>query len=159
MINYVGGTLTINKAPITVTANSQTKFIGSPDPSLTYRVTDGTLFGDDTLSGALVRAAGEGLGSYPISEGTLASLNYDVTFVGSTLFIEANAVGVIAPSSAINVTSATPAPPVSTAYSAALPSPSAAGGLAVNTNQPPLKIVRSRNRNSIVLEPVTQARR
>jgi hypothetical protein len=31
VINYVGGTLTINKAPITVTANSQTKFIGSPD--------------------------------------------------------------------------------------------------------------------------------
>jgi hypothetical protein len=163
MINYVAGTLTINKAPVTVTANSQTKLIGSSDPPLTYRVTSGTLFGDDTLSGTLVRAPGEGLGAYPINEGTLASLNYDLTFVGSTLFIEANPAGMIAPSSSISATNAistTSIAPVSTAYSAgALPSLATVDGLAVNTNQPPLKIVRSRKGKGIVLEPVAQPRR
>jgi hypothetical protein len=155
VINYVGGTLTINKAPITVTANSQTKFIGSPDPPLTYSVSNGTLFGDDTLSGSLVRAAGQGLGSYPITQGTLASLNYDLTFVGSTLFIEANPAGTIAPSSSISATNTVPASSVSTSYTTALPSVAGTGGLTVNTNQPPLKIVRSRSGKGIVLEPVT----
>jgi hypothetical protein len=158
LINYVGGTLTINKAPITVTANSQTKFIGSPDPPLTYSVTNGTLFGDDTLSGNLVRAPGEGLGPYPITQGTLASLNYDLTFVGSTLFIDANPAGTIAPSSSISATNTVPASSVSTSYTTALPSTAATGGLAVNTSQLPLKIGKSRSGKGIVLEPIAPPR-
>ncbi|MGA7487556.1 MAG: MBG domain-containing protein, partial [Xanthobacteraceae bacterium] len=155
VIDYVAGTLTINKALITVMANSQTKFIGSPDPPLTYSVTNGTLFGGDSLSGGLVRAAGESLGPYPITRGTLASPNYDLTFVGSTLFIEANPAGVIAPSSAISTANTLPASPVSTTYNAVLPS----AALAINTGHPQLRIVRTRNGNGILLEPVAQPQR
>ena len=170
VINYVAGMLTISKAPITVTANSQVKFIGSPDPSLTYSVTSGTLFGGDALSGALARAPGEGLGAYSIGKGTLASLNYDVTFVGSTLVIEANPEAALATPSwsttamnapvanALSVTSNS-ASPVASVYSSALPSAATAAGLSVNTNQPPLKIVRSRSGNGIVLEPAAPPQR
>jgi hypothetical protein len=87
-----------------------------------------------------------------------------VTFVGSTLFIEANPAGMIAPSSAINATNAististTSITPVSTTYGAALPSAAGAGGLAVNTNQPPLKIVSTEDGKGIILEPAERPR-
>jgi hypothetical protein len=113
-INYVNGMLTINRAPITVTANSQTKFIGNPDPPFTYQVTNGTLFGNNSLSGTLARAAGEYLGTYPITQGTLASSNnYDLMFVGSALLIIAPP-GIIATSSVMNTT-VLPTSPVSLA--------------------------------------------
>jgi MBG domain (YGX type)/Repeats of unknown function (DUF5649) len=134
-INYVGGTLTINKAPITVSANSQTKFIGNPDPPLTYEVTNGTLFGNDSLSGALARAAGQGLGTYPITEGSLASSNYDITFVGSTLAIEPNPAGMIASSSVINGSNIIPGFYLSFPGGSALPYGSDTGTFGSNTNQ------------------------
>ena len=134
-INYVGGTLTINKAPITVSANSQTKFIGNPDPPLTYEVTNGTLFGNDFLSGALARAAGQGLGTYPITEGSLASSNYDIAFVGSTLAIEPNPAGMIAASSVINSSNIIPGFYLSFPGDSVLPYGNDTGSFGSNSNQ------------------------
>ena len=82
------GTLTINKKAITVTADVKTKVVGAVDPALTYKVTSGSLESGDSLSGALTRAAGETIGTYAITQGTLtAGGNYALTFVGSTLKI------------------------------------------------------------------------
>ena len=48
VLTYLGNDLTITPRAITVTANPQTKFIGQPDPELTYTVTEGSLVpGDD----------------------------------------------------------------------------------------------------------------
>jgi hypothetical protein len=88
VLTYMGGTLTITPRAITVSANPQTKFIGQPDPELTYMVTDGSLVPGDTFTGTLVREPGEHTGTYAILQGTLvASANYELTFVGNTLTI------------------------------------------------------------------------
>ena len=99
-INFTASTLTITPAPLSVTANPQTKVYGTSDPSLTNSVTglvDTTMDGvtiDDTaasvLMGHLVRTAGETVagGPYAIAQGTLAAdSNYTLSFTGSTLTI------------------------------------------------------------------------
>jgi hypothetical protein len=87
-ISFVASALTITPRPITITANPQTKVVGSPDPVLTYSISAGSLVGTDALTGSLTRAPGESVGSYPITQGSLtAGTNYLVTFVGATLTI------------------------------------------------------------------------
>jgi hypothetical protein len=84
--------LTVSAATLTVTANSQTKAFGQPDPSLTYAASgfQSTDSASTVLTGALTRTAGETVvGSpYPISQGTLSATgNYKIQFTGSTLTI------------------------------------------------------------------------
>ena len=80
-------TLTVNKVAVTITAENKAKKIGSADPDLTYTV-EGTLVGNDAITGALERVAGEEIGTYDITIGTLAiNDNYDITFVGGTFEI------------------------------------------------------------------------
>ena len=87
-LTYVGANLTITAKPITVTADAKSKVYGSPDPSLTYQVTIGSLVTGDTFSGALTRAAGENVGPYAIQQGTLtAGNNYNLSYVGANLTI------------------------------------------------------------------------
>ncbi len=88
-ITFTQGTFTIDPRPIEVTADDRTKAYGDEDPSpFSYTVTAGELIGDDELSGALSRDAGESVGDYPITPGTLgAGPNYEVTVVGGTLTI------------------------------------------------------------------------
>ncbi len=113
-IAFTGSTLTITPAALTVTANQETKVYGTNDPSLTNSVTglvDTTVNGvtiDDTaasvLTGSLARAqagtlAGEQVGSYTISQGTLAADgNYTFKFTGSTLKVSAASLTVTADS-------------------------------------------------------------
>ena len=85
-ITYVGANLTIIPLAITVTADAgQSKVYGDADPALTYTYTP-SLIGGDTFSGALSRAAGENVGTYAITQGTLTagSSNYTITFVRTT---------------------------------------------------------------------------
>jgi hypothetical protein len=90
--------LTVNKRPIEVTADDQTKFLGAPDPELTYAITSGNLILGDTFSGGLTREPGESIGSYAIKQGTLtAGPNYEITFVGGTLGIVYNFSGFFSP--------------------------------------------------------------
>ncbi len=82
-INFTGGTLTIGKATLDVTANSgQSKIYGTADPTLTYSYSG--LQGGDTssvFSGSLSRAAGENAGTYAIRQGTLsAGSNYTISY-------------------------------------------------------------------------------
>jgi len=101
-ISLTSTTLSITRAALTVTANPVTKVYGTNNPILTYSAAgfvDTTVDGvpiDDTtstaLSGQLARAqsgtlAGEQVGGYDISQGTLTASNYTISFTGSTLTI------------------------------------------------------------------------
>jgi MBG domain-containing protein len=82
------GTLTITKKLITVTADDKSKVYGSADPELTVTVPVGALESGDSLSGSLVRAAGNDVGGYAITKGSLtAGGNYDLTVTPGTLTI------------------------------------------------------------------------
>ena len=84
-----------NSAPITVTADPQTKVYDnklSTDPALTYKITSGSLFNRyiPSFKGSLTRDAGESVGVYSINQGSLAlNDNYDLTFATSTFTITA----------------------------------------------------------------------
>ena len=80
----------INKRPITIKVDAQSKYCGQIDPALTYKITSGNLVGSDAFNGSLTRDPGESSGtSYAISQGTVAlSTNYALTYVGANLTID-----------------------------------------------------------------------
>lgn len=93
-ITFEAGSLAITPRAITVTADSRQKYAGSAEPALSWRITSGSLVGNDSLSGALGRAPGENVGSYAINQGTLsAGNNYLLTFVPAALSIVAPPAG------------------------------------------------------------------
>ncbi|MDX2072828.1 MAG: MBG domain-containing protein, partial [Alphaproteobacteria bacterium] len=97
---YVPGTLTVNPATVNVTANNLTKTYGAADPTLTYSYS-GLVNGDtgSVFSGALSRAAGNNVGSYNITVGTLAASNYTINLTaGRTLTIDPAALTITATS-------------------------------------------------------------
>lgn len=57
---------------IVIKIDDQTKVYGSTDPALTYQVISGGPVPSGVLSGAITRAAGEAIGGYPITQGSLA---------------------------------------------------------------------------------------
>ncbi len=86
----VNGELEITKRPIEITADAKSKVYGAADPALTYRITAGSLVGQDVLTGGLSRAAGEAVGQYAIGLGTVtAGANYSVTLIPANLTITA----------------------------------------------------------------------
>jgi serine protease inhibitor ecotin len=91
--NYISGNFHVAIRAITVTANSgQAKAHSAADPIFTYTVTSGSLFGTDAFSGALSRVAGEAVGTYAITVGTLtAGSNYSLSFVSATFSITGGA--------------------------------------------------------------------
>jgi filamentous hemagglutinin family protein len=91
-ITFANGTLTINKAPLTVTADNQSKVYGAADPTLTYTAS-GTLYGADTYglitgvnlsttTGALATA-----GTHTIAAAGGTAANYVITDVTGTLTV------------------------------------------------------------------------
>ena len=95
--SFVGASLEITPRAVGVTADAKTKIYGDADPELTYQVTSGSLVAGDSFSGALERAAGEDVGNYAITQGTLAlSSNYTLSFSGANFEITPRAVGVTA---------------------------------------------------------------
>ncbi|WP_299440155.1 ELWxxDGT repeat protein [uncultured Aquimarina sp.] len=80
----VSQSLQVIQRPITVTADAgQSKIFGTADPILTHTITSGNLVASDVLNGNLERTAGEDAGTYPINQGTLDNINYDITFVAN----------------------------------------------------------------------------
>jgi len=100
-ITFNTGTLTIEKAALTVTAQSKTKTYGAGDPAFTATYS-GFVNGEGVgaLSGALTfsRAAGETVGNYLITPSGFTSANYAITFTTGTLTIEKAALSVTAES-------------------------------------------------------------
>jgi len=86
-INYAGANFTIAKRAITLAADAVSKIYGEADPTLSVRITGGSL-GSETVSdalsdvvGMLSRAAGENVGAYDVALGTGAkAANYDISF-------------------------------------------------------------------------------
>nr|WP_238342585.1 MBG domain-containing protein [Polaromonas vacuolata] len=85
LTNFVKGTLTINKAPLLVTANNQTRYFGAINPTFTESITGfvlgqnlltsgvtGTAFGNSTATTTTLPGTAVITGSL----GTLASTNY-----------------------------------------------------------------------------------
>ena len=96
-LTYVGANLTITARPITVTADAKTKVYGNADPALTYQSPAAAWSRSDSFSGALTRVAGEDVGTYAITQGTLAlGANYALTYVGANLTITARPITVTA---------------------------------------------------------------
>ncbi|ALT78851.1 MBG domain-containing protein [Paucibacter sp. KCTC 42545] len=87
LITARNGVLTINPRPITVLADAKSKTYGNADPALSWSVTAGELIGSDTLSGALSRAPGANVGSYPIDASALSNGNYLITAQNGVLTI------------------------------------------------------------------------
>ncbi len=75
VVSYVGGTLSVTAAPLTVTADAQSRLYGAANPTLTY-ATSG-LFGGDALTGLLATAATptSNVGDYAITLGTLGGIH------------------------------------------------------------------------------------
>jgi hypothetical protein len=91
-ISYVDGTLTIDKAPLTITANNVSKYVGEPNPS--FNATFVGLAGDDTVSslnGTLTFYTPVTIdsveGTYVIVPSGLSSNNYMITFINGTLSV------------------------------------------------------------------------
>ena len=77
----------ITQRQITVTADTQTKTYGNDDPALTYQVS-GVVAPGDGFTGSLTRAPGEDVGTYAITQGTLAlTSDYDLVFVPAQLTV------------------------------------------------------------------------
>ena len=102
--NLVSGTLTINKAHLTVTANNKSKTQGNPNPPLTSTIT-GFVNGDSSavVSGAAVLSTpattSSPAGSYAITvtAGTLSAANYDFpNLVNGTLTVTVPLVAAVA---------------------------------------------------------------
>src|SRR5438093_6639318 len=74
-------------------AEAKTKVFGNADPGFTYTSSNPGV----TLTGALSRGAGENVGTYAITQGTLsAGSGYTITYVGADLTITAKAITVTA---------------------------------------------------------------
>jgi len=87
-IAYVSGELTIAPRDITITVDSQQKTFNAPDPLPSYRITSGTLVGDDALTVSLERDPGESLGRYTIHANVIYDGNYNVSVISGELSIQ-----------------------------------------------------------------------
>ena len=92
-ISYGLGALTIDPAGLAITAEDKSKTYGAADPSLTY--TESGLFPDDSITGELIREAGEDAGAYHILQGSVtAGDNYALTYDTATLTIDPAALSI-----------------------------------------------------------------
>uniref|UniRef100_UPI003C7ED32C MBG domain-containing protein n=1 Tax=Amaricoccus macauensis TaxID=57001 RepID=UPI003C7ED32C len=91
-IAYEAGTLTIDPAQLTVTADDTTRTVGSSSPGFTATLEGFVLDQDESvLDGSLVFLTNASLtsptGTYTITPGGLSSTNYTLTFTPGTLSI------------------------------------------------------------------------
>ncbi|MBX2916007.1 MAG: gliding motility-associated C-terminal domain-containing protein [Cyclobacteriaceae bacterium] len=93
--NYVAGTLTINKANLTVTANNQSRLFATPNPPLTVTYsgfangeTESVL--DTAPVAATTATQASAVGGYPITVSGGADNNYAFTYVQGTLTVTPN---------------------------------------------------------------------
>jgi gliding motility-associated-like protein len=81
--------LTVARMDVSIQPDAKAKALGEQDPAFTYQIVKGKLVGNDKFVGALDRAVGEKLGSYPITIGSLLlSDNYFLQLLPANLVIE-----------------------------------------------------------------------
>ncbi|WP_170182160.1 MBG domain-containing protein [Phreatobacter stygius] len=95
---FTGASLTVTQRAVTVTADAANRVYGDANPAFGYQVTSGSLVNGDTLGGALTSSAtaSSSVGSYGITQGTLANGNYAITYVGASLAVMQRAITVAA---------------------------------------------------------------
>lgn len=104
----------VGKAPLTVTADGQSKTYGAANPTLTYTIT-GFLYADnegilDTgVTISTTATLGSPVGGYPITVEDAADVLYDITFQNATLTINRAALTVTANNKAKNYGNVNPA--------------------------------------------------
>ena len=83
---YFGGSLVVEKAPVTVVANAAFKVYGQDDPALTYEVLGAP---ENAVAGCIQvsRAVGEDVGEYAVSVSAAENDNYRITVFGSKFTI------------------------------------------------------------------------
>ena len=80
--------LTISPRPITLKAIDTSKIYGDSDAKLEVKIADGQLVFADQITGELLRAKGENVGTYQILQHTLTvNPNYQVTYVPGSFAI------------------------------------------------------------------------
>ncbi|MDH7460140.1 MBG domain-containing protein [Chitinophagaceae bacterium 26-R-25] len=88
-------TLIINKKALIITAAAASKVYGTTDPALTFTST--ALVNGDVITGNVVRASGNNVGTYSITQGTVAaSSNYAVSYVGANFNITPASLTIVA---------------------------------------------------------------
>ncbi|MCM8731056.1 MBG domain-containing protein [Hephaestia sp. GCM10023244] len=95
----IGGSWTVTRRAITVSADPLARIYGNANPALTYAIGGLGLANGDTLTGTLATAAAtqSGIGDYAIDIGTLAaSANYALTFVPGVLVINPRPIAITA---------------------------------------------------------------
>jgi hypothetical protein len=90
-ISYVGGTLTVSQAPLTITANNASKAYGSANPSFSASYS-GFVNGDTSsvvsnLGITSNAAAGSSVGTYAITPSGASAANYSISYVVGTLTV------------------------------------------------------------------------
>jgi hypothetical protein len=95
-ITYTDGTLTITPAPLVITANDAARFFGQPNPPFSasyagFRLGQGPGDLSGTLAFATAATPQSPPGAYAVAPSGVSSLNYAVTFVDGTLFVESTA--------------------------------------------------------------------
>jgi len=78
----------VSARAITVTPTAgQSKAFGDSEPLIRYTITSGSLYGLDTLTGALSRVSGEDAGTYAITAGNLYNASYVITLAPANFVI------------------------------------------------------------------------
>jgi uncharacterized repeat protein (TIGR01451 family) len=93
-ISYVNGTLSVTKAPLTITADNKTKVSGDPLPAFTASYAG--FVNNDTVSSldtpavfSTTATATSPAGDYPINVSGATDANYNITFVRGNLHVTA----------------------------------------------------------------------
>ncbi len=102
-IEYVPGTLTVDPAPLTVTANSQTMAYGSVVPTLTasYLPTNAVLSGTPALATTATSTSKPGSYLISVAQGSLLAPNYFFVFVSGTMTVTPAVGGATQPAIAV----------------------------------------------------------
>jgi gliding motility-associated-like protein len=100
-VTNIDGTLTVSKAPLTVTANDKAKTYGDSDPVLDYTTTGTLYYSDDysVISGIslnTVTGASATYGTHTIAVSGSSADNYDVTQLSGTLTVSKASLAVTA---------------------------------------------------------------
>jgi filamentous hemagglutinin family protein len=90
---YVPGTLTVNKATLSVTADNASRIYGNADPTFTGSITGFKLGQDASVLGtqpsyATTALQSSDVGSYAINGSGAAATNYDFTYTSGTLTVD-----------------------------------------------------------------------
>ncbi|MBQ2053401.1 MAG: hypothetical protein II492_00285, partial [Eubacterium sp.] len=97
-VTVTGGTFTIAKKEVTLTAVDKSKTYGESDPEFTATAGENDIVGTDTLNYTVSRVEGENAGEYDITVAVGENKNYEVMTIGGKLTIQKKSITIQADS-------------------------------------------------------------